>query len=88
MKSIALAITLCLAVNTTSLFAQQIEDFSLEAIVTDSKASIDSTFKLHDHKGKTVVLHFLLKTECPFCLRYTCLGSPVNGIDHFVANAV
>lgn len=28
-------------------------------------------FKLSDAKGKYVALHFLLKTECPFCLRYT-----------------
>lgn len=31
----------------------------------------DSTFELSEHKGKIVVLHFLLKTECPICLRYT-----------------
>jgi peroxiredoxin Q/BCP len=29
------------------------------------------TFKLSDTKGKFVALHFLLKTECPFCLRHT-----------------
>ncbi len=33
---------------------------------TDSK-----TFKLSDAKGKYLALHFLLKTECPFCLRHT-----------------
>jgi thioredoxin-dependent peroxiredoxin len=31
----------------------------------------DSTFELSKHKGKIVVLHFLLKTECPVCLSYT-----------------
>ena len=31
----------------------------------------DSTFELAQHKGKPVVLHFLLKTECPYCMRYT-----------------
>ena len=31
----------------------------------------DSTFELSKHKGKTIVLHFLLKTECPYCMRYT-----------------
>lgn len=31
----------------------------------------DKTFRLSEHKGKIVVLHFLLKTECPFCLKYT-----------------
>lgn len=29
------------------------------------------TFKLADARGKYVALHFLLKTECPFCLRHT-----------------
>lgn len=51
--------------------AQSVENFELEAIVEDSKAQIDSKFELRNHKGKTVVLHFLLKTECPFCLKYT-----------------
>ncbi len=51
--------------------AQSVENFSLEAIVEDSKTQVDSKFELKDHRGKTVVLHFLLKTECPFCLKYT-----------------
>jgi peroxiredoxin Q/BCP len=29
------------------------------------------TFKLSEARGKFVALHFLLKTECPYCLRYT-----------------
>jgi thioredoxin-dependent peroxiredoxin len=29
------------------------------------------TFKLSEAKGKYVALHFLLKTECPFCLKHT-----------------
>ncbi len=52
-------------------FSQAVENFTLEAIVEDSKTQVDSKFELKDHKGKTVVLHFLLKTECPFCLKYT-----------------
>lgn len=28
-------------------------------------------FRLSEAKGQYVALHFLLKTECPFCLRYT-----------------
>ena len=28
-------------------------------------------FRLVDARGKWVVLHFLLKTECPFCLKHT-----------------
>lgn len=40
-------------------------DFKVEA-PADGKV-----FKLLDAKGKYVALHFLLKTECPFCLRHT-----------------
>jgi peroxiredoxin Q/BCP len=28
-------------------------------------------FKLSEAKGKFVALHFLLKTECPYCIRHT-----------------
>lgn len=41
------------------------EDFTVQSIT--SKA----TFKLSDAKGKYAALHFLLKTECPVCLRHT-----------------
>lgn len=40
-------------------------DFKVKSAVDDS------TFELSKHKGKIVVLHFLLKTECPYCMRYT-----------------
>lgn len=40
-------------------------DFKVKSAVDDS------TFELSKHKGKTIVLHFLLKTECPYCMRYT-----------------
>jgi peroxiredoxin Q/BCP len=40
-------------------------DFTLES-PTDNK-----TLKSTDLRGKYVALHFLLKTECPFCLRHT-----------------
>ena len=40
-------------------------EFTLQSAVDDS------TFELSKQKGKIVVLHFLLKTECPVCLRYT-----------------
>lgn len=32
---------------------------------------VGKPFKLSEAKGRYVALHFLLKTECPFCLRYT-----------------
>ncbi len=40
-------------------------DFSVKS-ATDT-----NVFKLSEARGKFVALHFLLKTECPFCLRHT-----------------
>lgn len=45
--------------------AQSCVDFTLPS-VTDT-----SHFTLSKAKGKFVALHFLLKTECPYCLRHT-----------------
>jgi len=41
------------------------EDFTIRS-VTDT-----NVFKLSAAKGRFVALHFLLKTECPYCVRYT-----------------
>ena len=71
MKVIALAMAGILLSIPQLVFAQSVENFTLEAVAEDSKTQVDSKFELKDHKGKTVVLHFLLKTECPFCLKYT-----------------
>lgn len=38
---------------------------------TVSSVTSTNVFKLSAAKGKFVALHFLLKTECPYCLRYT-----------------
>jgi peroxiredoxin Q/BCP len=45
--------------------AQKVGDFTLLSI-TDK-----SSFTLSQAKGKYIVLHFLLKTECPYCIRHT-----------------
>ncbi len=45
--------------------AENPTDFTVQSALDDTK------FQLSEHRGKTVVLHFLLKTECPYCLRYT-----------------
>lgn len=52
---------------TTPLFSRAANpaDFTLHG------ANRKETFRLADAKGKFVALHFLLKTECPFCLRHT-----------------
>jgi peroxiredoxin Q/BCP len=36
-----------------------------------SSATDDREFVLSKEKGKFVALHFLLKTECPYCIRHT-----------------
>lgn len=38
---------------------------------TVQSATGTNVFKLSEAKGKFVTLHFLLKTECPYCLRHT-----------------
>jgi peroxiredoxin Q/BCP len=48
-----------------SMNGQPADEFML-ASVTDN-----SQFKSSDAKGKYVALHFLLKTECPICIRHT-----------------
>src|ERR1041384_5310559 len=44
------------------------------------------TFRLAEAKGRFVALHFLLKTECPFCLRHTAeysMKAPgIAGVQH------
>ena len=49
----------------TSLLAENPTSFTVKSALDDTK------FVLEENRGKTVVLHFLLKTECPYCLRYT-----------------
>ncbi len=56
---------LVFTVLCSSLGAQEIPDFTLKS------ATNDSHFTLSKAKGKFVALHFLLKTECPFCIRHT-----------------
>lgn len=38
---------------------------------TVKSATDNSTFTLKEARGKFVAVHFLLKTECPLCLRHT-----------------
>ncbi len=53
---------------------------SIAALTAAAAAPIDFTvdspvdgrkFRLADARGRYVALHFLLKTECPYCLRHT-----------------
>lgn len=43
---------------------QNIENFTLSSVTNQS------TFTLSESKGKYVALHFLLKTECPYCIKH------------------
>lgn len=71
MKLFSAAFAVSILMGVAVAHGQTPQNFTLEAVLDDSNASIDSKFELKNHKGKVVVLHFLLKTECPFCLRYT-----------------
>jgi peroxiredoxin Q/BCP len=55
---------LCALAGAWNLFAAP-TDFTVEAPADGRK------FRLAEAKGKYVALHFLLKTECPLCLRHT-----------------
>jgi thioredoxin-dependent peroxiredoxin len=60
-----LLIVLSLLSLCATLTAANPEDFTVRA------AAGKGTFNLKEARGKFVALHFLLKTECPVCLRHT-----------------
>lgn len=64
-RSIALAALLAPIVSPTIALAAPPADFTIES-PADGKV-----FKLSEARGKYIALHFLLKTECPFCLKHT-----------------
>jgi peroxiredoxin Q/BCP len=59
------ALWVALFLSIGNLPADPPRDFKVTSAIDDS------VFELEKHRGKVVVLHFLLKTECPYCLRYT-----------------
>ena len=63
-------VCLCLSLSLSALVASSLRAEN-PATFTVKSALDDKKFDLAENRGKTVVLHFLLKTECPFCLRYT-----------------
>src|SRR5262245_10968737 len=63
--SLPLAILLAFGVASCATHAASPADFTVES-PADGKV-----FRLSEGKGKYVALHFLLKTECPFCLKHT-----------------
>ena len=61
----SLSILLILLIFAASVKAQSPDDIRLQS------ATDKSQFVLSKEKGKYVALHFLLKTECPYCIRHT-----------------
>ncbi len=64
LKRSSLIFTMALTAFSLSA-AEPVKDFTLKP------ATGGADFKLSEQKGKFVVLHFLLKTECPICLKHT-----------------
>ena len=64
LKLPTMAVSLALAILASAAVAVPV-DFSVES------PTAGKTFRLSEAKGKFVALHFLLKTECPFCLKHT-----------------
>ena len=62
LKALTATAVLCLA--SFAFSAEPVADFTLQS--HDGKS-----FKLSEQKGKYVALHFLLKTECPICIKHT-----------------
>ncbi len=60
-----LSIVLFLVIASSSVKAQGPGNIKLNS------ATDNSQFSLSKEKGKFVALHFLLKTECPYCIRHT-----------------
>jgi peroxiredoxin Q/BCP len=63
--SLALVALFASSVLPLVTFAAPPVDFTVES-PADGR-----TFKLSEVRGKYVALHFLLKTECPFCIKHT-----------------
>ncbi len=66
MKSLTLlgfAVVIAVTVNASEKTGPN--DFTLKPIIGEK------AFKLSENKGKYVAIHFLLKTECPICIRHT-----------------
>jgi len=61
----SLSILVILLIFVASVNAQSPGDIKLQS------ATDKSQFVLSKEKGKYVALHFLLKTECPYCIRHT-----------------
>lgn len=64
-RSIRTLIGLTGLILQTQLSRADPTDFTVNSVTSSN------VFKLSEAKGKFVALHFLLKTECPYCIRHT-----------------
>jgi peroxiredoxin Q/BCP len=62
---IAFTLLLFFSFSTALVNGQHIKEFKLNSVTSNDQ------FSLQQAKGKFVALHFLLKTECPVCIRHT-----------------
>lgn len=81
--AILVATSLCLSAMVMCgvyIWSQPPGDFVVES------PTHGTAFVLSEQKGKVIVLHFLLKTECPFCLKltndYSRLGASERDVVH------
>lgn len=77
-SKIKLSVLLAILSCSAQLALANPEDFTVKS-ATDT-----NVFKLSDAKGKFVAVHFLLKTECPFCLKHTRVYSEKSAGDNRV----
>lgn len=63
-RIVALTLVVTAMASVSRGFANP-QDFTIQS------ATGTNVFKLSDATGKFVALHFLLKTECPYCIRHT-----------------
>jgi len=65
MKFKSIISLILLFISLSVVLNAQVPTFKLKS------ATGNNTFDLKKEKGKFVALHFLLKTECPFCIKHT-----------------
>lgn len=64
-NNIRAGLILILSLIAVTAYAKNPVDFTVKS------PTHDTTFTLSEQRGKVIVLHFLLKTECPYCIKYT-----------------
>lgn len=66
-----IVMSMMVAMNCSLAFAADVPPAPAKAVKDFAVFPVARPFRLSEAKGQYVAPHFLLKTECPFCLRYT-----------------